>query len=468
MTWRPISLGSGSNPARYGYGGNVRYVNCYREMIGEDAKAPWNVFATDGLDAYTTFTNGGGVRAMLALTDAQLLAVAGRLVFTVDQEGTSTAIGAVESDGLVTIARNREAIPRVAFVCGGLLYYYYNGTYAQYTDIPEGMSPISVAHLNGYFSFLTASGLHYASDLDAAEISALSFASAASNPDAGVRNWTRGQDLLIGGTKSIEAWQDVGGDPYPFSRVTAIDVGVLAAGSVADVDQTSAFVAHDGTVRILQGYQAQRISTHAVERFIADEDDPTAMTAASWQSRGHTFYALSGENGTWCYDVATQSWHERESYGYSRWRVGSACQFGRKIVAGDYDLAYAYTMNPDTFREVGNHHVMTMHLPPVHAFPQQTRIPHFGFALDIVPGVGLVSSTDSLANPTVILSYSDDGGANWSTEREMSIGAAGQTMTRCKANRLGAAFSRTYKVSISAAVARCILGAAVKHTPGPD
>jgi hypothetical protein len=62
-----------------------------------------------------------------------------------------------------------------------------------------------------------------------------------------------------------------------------------------------------------QGYQPQRISTHAVEQ--AWHQLPTVADTIAWsyQDRGHAFvcWYLPHAETTWVYDVATQAWHER-------------------------------------------------------------------------------------------------------------------------------------------------------------
>jgi hypothetical protein len=296
----------------------------------------------------------------------------------------------------------------------------------------------------------------FASELDATNVLPTDFAAAASNPDGGVRCFARGQDLISFGTRSIEFWVDQANEGFPFGLVTSRSIGLLSARAVTDVDQTTAFVAHDHTVRILQGYDPVIISTHDIDRLIRAESDPNVITCFSWTSDGHVFLAVSGSDWSKCYDLTTKRWHDRESYGLNRWRVNCAARFGNTTLFGDYENGKLYRLNPDTYTEAGEHLIVTAQLPPTHGFPY--RIQHNTLYVDIVPGVGLVSATESVANPQLMMDYSDDGGENWSTQRFASIGRAGDRLRRIQFNRLGMSRGRTYRLSVSAAVARSLVG----------
>lgn len=453
MPRTPLALPLSSNPARYGHAGAARLVNMYAERVGQDAKAEWCWWACDGLASFSTLTGEGGVRSALTLSDSDLYVVAGRILHRIDSSGAAMILGGISSDGLVTMARNR--VDQIAIVCDGAYWVVSGGVLVQISD-PDLPPPTSVTHIDGYFIFLLQDGRFFASAIDDDDVDALDTATAEANPDGGVRAMTRGRDLVLIGQRSTEFWQNTGAE-FPFERTTANDIGCRAAGSVVELEQTLFMVAHDGTVRVLDGYQWRKISSHAVERFISSETDPASLSACAWQARGHSFYCLSGASGSWCYDVATGQWHERQSYGLDRWMISHTIQFGNRVVAGHYNQGSLYTMSPDAFDEAGTEMVCTVQPAPVHA--NGMRVFHRGFEVDVIPGTGLVSGTEHLADPQVMLDYSDDGGATWSTQRMRSSGRAGQRLQRVFANRLGSSRSRTYRISTSAAVARGFVGA---------
>lgn len=458
MPLTPISLGTRSNPARQGHAGAARLINCYAEDAGEDAKGGVNIHAVDGLSTFATVATDGGCRASLALDDNTLYQVIGRILYKIDSGGNAVYIGGIPTAGPVTMDRNRSMPPVIAIVSDGLVFYCQDDVLTANSD-PDLPPANSVTALDGYFVFLCDDGRRFASGVDSTDVEALDFASAESNPDPGVRIAKRGRDLVTFGTRSTEFDQNAGGETWPFSRTTAIEVGCLAAGSVATIDQTLAWVAHDGTVRILDGYQAKRISNHAVERFISSHASPRTLTACAWARDGNTFYSLSGAGGTWEYNLAADRWHERSSYGLGRWRGATAVQFGARNIIGDYASPTLYVMSPSYDDEAGTEIVMQVQTPPVHAYPYRMR--HNALHLDVVPGVGKVGAADHIAYPQVMMDYSDDGGATWSVQRMAHLGGAGDRLRRVKWHRLGVSRSRTYRLSCSASVARTLIAAAL-------
>lgn len=456
MTLTPISLGTQSNRARYGHQGTARLINCYTEKVGEEGKSPVSVHAVDGFDAFATPAVAGAVRSMLSLSDSDLYAVIGRLMYRVDSSGSATSLGGIPSDGFCSMARNRSATPQIAIVCDGLYFKVEGGALTQIFD-PDLPPPTSVCNLNGYFVFQLKDGRMFSSELDSENVLATDFTTASSKPDGGVIAWVRGQELLSGGTESIEAWADQGGETFALSRVTNVkrsedqkDIGVKSAASVAE----SYFVGSDNTVRVISGYQAQRVSSHYLERLIEAETDPSTIRGFSWGSAGHTFYAVTGSTWTYVYDSTTSLWHERKSYGRDNWRISHATQFGNAVIFGDDANGKLYRNNATTNTEAGEFLVCEVWMPPVHAEPYRLR--HNALYVDVVPGVGIASGATENADPQLMMDYSDDGGATFSTQRTASLGTEGNRLRRVRFNRLGVARTRTYRLSISASVARSI------------
>jgi hypothetical protein len=235
-----------SSPAEDAWGGQAKLVNCYAVPL-ERGKSEVVIHATDGLAPLATITGAGGIRAMAAVTEAEGLVVAGRVVERIDTSGTATLVGALPSDGHVGIAQNADG--EVALVCDGLYYSYVSGVLTQLAD-PDLPPPLSVCSLKGYFVYMLSDGRMFASDLNDFAVEGLSYAQNEQAPDGGVVAWVRGNDLLGGGKRSIEVWQinpSAEAGTFPFSPVTTIiepatqqTIGVLSADSAIEAPSPSA------------------------------------------------------------------------------------------------------------------------------------------------------------------------------------------------------------------------------------
>jgi hypothetical protein len=458
MTLIPISLATKSNPARYPQGGTSRLVNCFLEDIGEEGKTKFAIYASDGLQGFAaTVGANGGVRAALAV-GSYLYYVAGTALYRVNASGVVALVGSmnISQTAPVYMARNRRATPDVAVVCDGLMYYYRT-TFQQVTDV-DLLAPTSLAVVDGQFVIGTADNKWQVGDIDAADSwDGLSFERADASPDAVVRVAARQGEAVIFGEESVEFWQNVGGaDGAGFSRSAVADIGCLAANSAAVVEQSLAWVASDRTVRLLDGYQGRRISTHAVERDIEALADRSQITAASWVKDGHTLYSITSPAWTWVYDTVTGLWHNRESYGRENWRISTVTAFAGKLIAGDADTGNLYEMSAEFGDEAGEPLVMSATLPPVTAFP--SRITFHSVHIDAETGVGTGQGATQDVDPELVLSWSDDGGATFRHERRLKLGEQGRRNVRLSTFRLGQCRSagRVFRVTCSARVARAL------------
>lgn len=463
MTITPLEFGLQSNPGRYGPDSGGRLINAYPEEADERGKARFPLYPIEGLAAHSTLTNGGKWRGGIELNGSAYIS-AGTGIYKVDSVGgTYSAIGSFPGSAPTFMASNRKATPQIALVSDGLRYIIESDTV---TDIADSDLPAanSVEQLNGYFVWSIEDGRMFASAIDeGTTIDALDFAEAESQSDKLQLVFTRGRELMAIGTNSIEFWTDTAGTNFPFSRTdgaTIRNLGCLCRHSVRSLNDVPFFVATDGTVRRLNGYQPERVSTHAVERAIDTITNKDAITATAYQIRGKQFYILSSPSWTWGFDGLTGVWHERESYQLSRWRGEGAVTVNNVRIVGDYATGVLYSVDPDTYDEAGNHLVWKLVSPPIHAYPRRAIFDRV--FLDTIPGTGLNSTDDHVADPQVVLRWSDDSGKTWSNQRSASTGQIGEYSKRVKFEALGETKEdgRMFEVSMSAAVVRGLTGAA--------
>lgn len=427
----PRSSQPGQRPGE----GQGRLVNCFCEV--ESGAPTWR--PCPGL---SSFVGSGLSTPRGAIEVGNLLYWAGENnVVSVSDAGVVTDLGGtLDGTDLVTWARNNNVTPDVAVVTELGAYRISGGAIVAYgdADLPQ---PNSVCGLDGYLLFTIGDGRVFASDLNATAINALSFGTCQSSPDGLLRGTASGQQFYGWGTSTIEVWQNVGSSPFPLSRVAVIPVGLLARFAIAGWEPgwglQQIFVASDGTVRRLIGYDPQVISTKDVERAIQSTPNKNDLVACVYIAGGHPFWSLSSNTWTWEYNAATGLWHERQSYGYPYWRARTSIRFGNDWVLGDRLSDRVLTVSELALEDDDLPLVVTLESGPGKQFPSRVRV-NSGF-FDWTAGQGAATGDADDTDPQVSVSWSHDGGATWGNPLLRALGQRGQYDRQVRVNRCGLA-----------------------------
>jgi len=305
--------------------------------------------------------------------------------------------------------------------------------------------------------------------------SSLSFGSKDGAPDDLVSLIVDHREVYLLGEVSSEVWIDAGTSPFPLQRIpgTSTQHGIAAKYSVARLGNSFAYLSRNirGQAQIVQmnGYVPTRISTHAVENSLTNQNVSDAV-AWTYQLEGHEVYVISFPtlNLTWCYDVATQMWHKwlyTNNLGqYERARGNCCAQFQGLVLIGDYANGKIYKLDRDTYTDDGQQVRRLRRAPHLVADFQRQYFDEL--QIQFQPGVGL--STGQGDNPQAMLKWSDDGGSTWSNEHWVTIGAIGRYANRAIWRRLGWARDRVFEVSISDPVKAVIVSANLKAYAGEN
>lgn len=452
-----------------------RCINLYPEASGPDGKGVAALIGTPGLSLWATLA-GGGIRGLLRFNDATLIAVAGPNVYKLTAAGAATLLGAISAGTApVSMASNGTV---VMLVTGGAAGYFINpvaGTLTAVSD-PDFTGGGRVAFLDGYFVWsVPGSGKFQISGLYDTTISGLDFATTEGSPDGLVSLIVDHRELWLLGETTTEVYFNSGAASFPLERVQGAfqEFGCAAASSVAKLDGGVFWLARDesghGVVVRSQGYQAARISTHAIETALADYPRIDDAQAWCYQQEGHSFYVLSfpAADRTWCYDAATGLWHERAwrdpADGTLR-RHRGACHvaFAGRNLVGDHSTGAIYALDLDVYDDAGTP------LPRIRECPHiaSAGVLQFFHALELVmdTGVGLVTGQGS--DPVAVLQWSDDGGAKWSNEHPASFGKLGERTARVRWRRLGRSRDRIFRIVITDPVPVAITGATLDAVAG--
>lgn len=404
--------------------GGSRLVNAFAELSEGDKAELYAVMAIPGLTLFSDLNSlpvRGGHRM-----GTVLYAVVGTGLYSIDSSGAEILLGTIPGDNPVRMVDNGTEL---AIHGGGIIGYVYSGGSL---TTPVGLPSVSdVAFIDGYFVWTIASSDQFiiSGINDGLTYDPLDVATVEGSPDnlTGIVNDHR-ELLLFGGltssTPTTEIWVDTGNADFPFERQgnAFIERGCIDRDSIVKLDNGTMFVGEDRIVYKLNGYTPERVSTHAVEKDLANA---TWFRAFTYTQEGHKFYVLNMDVGTWAFDVATSAWAERQSFDLDYYRCGCAVTAYGKTLFGDNQTGKFYEPDLDVNDENGIAMPVTIDLPPIGsgAVNQQTL---YSFKLFMETGVGDLTTTD----PQIILQYSANGGRSWSNEMWRSMGAQGEYNTR--------------------------------------
>lgn len=444
-----------SAPGRYPGEGAGRLTNCYAEALGKEATSPAVWRRVSGLknEALAGFI---GYRGFLEV-NGLVFAVVGQRMVTIASDGTVTDVGVVAGTKKVFMARNNKTPdPDKVLVTENGAFVFTSASIIAYpdADLPQ---PVSVSFQDGYFFFPIADGRIFGSDLNDTAVNALNVATAESKPDGLVHAIAfNGQEIFFG-AYSAEFWVDTANPPpaFPYSRSATLSRGLVASTAIAGHENgfggtALIWVADDNTVVRLNGYAAEKISPPDLDHLIEQVMDKTTLEAMVYVSGGHPKWVLSSNTWTWEFDLGTQKWNERYSFGLSRWRATqSVWAFGKWLV-GDTQSGEVFSVDASIYKEGVNALRYRLESGPVQNFPERTRVARVDF--DFATGVGNAAGTTvPETDPVVDISWSDDGGSTWTDPIQRPLGKQGKYFSRITVYNCGlsGARGRRWRLDVS-------------------
>lgn len=356
--------------------------------------------------------------------------------------------------------------------------YALNWTVLPANDGPfEGGGTVDVT--DNYFVYNKPnSQLWASSDLLSPITDPLSFASKDGSPDDLVSIIVDRREVYLLGEMSSEVWINSGAVPFPFTRIpgTSTQQGIAAQYSMSRMGNSFAYVSKnnrgEAMVVRMNGYFPERISTHAVETTLVNQNVSDAR-AWTYQLEGHEVYVVTfpsiGTNGlTWAYDNTTGLWHKwlyRNNMNEFERHRGNCCAFfNQQVLVGDYENGKIYQLSRNFYTDDGQPIRRIRRAP--HITTDLQRQYFHELQIQFQPGVGL--STGQGEDPQAMLRWSNDGGSTWSNEYWTTIGKQGKYQNRAIWRRLGWSRDKVFEVSISDPVKAVIVSANLKAEAGEN
>jgi hypothetical protein len=222
----------------------------------------------------------------------------------------------------------------------------------------------------------------------------------------------------------------------------------------------------------MNGYFPERISTHAVETTLVNQNVSDAI-AWTYQLEGHEVYVVTfpsiGTNGlTWAYDQTTALWHKwlyrNNQNEFERHRGNCCAFFNQQVLVGDYENGKIYQVSRNFYTDDGQPIRRIRRAP--HITSDLQRQYFHELQIQFQPGVGL--STGQGEDPQAMLRWSNDGGSTWCNEYWTTIGKQGKYLNRAIWRRLGFSRDKVFEVSISDPVKAVIISANLKAEAGEN
>jgi hypothetical protein len=433
-----------------------RMVNAYLEAAPPAAKTAAAVLCCFGIKDYLRIGSGplrGGLKV-----NRTIYIVSGTQLFSI-ANGIVKSLGTVGGDGPVFMDSDGS---QVLITANGPSYLWDGANVAPMAD-PDFPGAQWTTFLDGYAIVGPGDGRVFVNHtpFDFSAWDPLDFASAEAAPDDVVVGIVDHRELFLFGRDTAEVWYDSGATDFPLTRTASgfMEIGCTSKYGPQKIDNSIFFPASDGTIRRVNGYTPVRVSTTAIEQAIAKYSSQECVGNV-WIESGHSMYGLTFAEGTFVYDISTQLWHERQSYGLSNWRAAFVLRGENVTLVGDRTSNRLGILDAETFKEWDTTLVSSVTSPPVPHPEDQETLQHAYLELVFEQGVGIPSGQG--ADPTVMVQASDDDGRTWGNELWRSLGKGGDFRRSARINRLGQTTrdqGRVYRYQISDPVRRTLIQA---------
>ncbi|HZP68377.1 MAG TPA: hypothetical protein VFB29_00420 [Pseudolabrys sp.] len=444
VTWPVISA-----PGRRPHESGGRLINAYAEPLAQGAPSKYGWRRSPGLRQFASTANTGN-RGQL-LVGSNLFAAWSGTVKRYNSAGVETAVGAFPgTKGVFWAANNKSPTADIVVVDpDNGAKVVTTGSVSDYPD-PDLPQPNSVTFGDGFFFFTTGDGRCFASALNDTAIDALDEVGAQAKRDGLVRG-VFFNDLYLCGQNSIEVYHDTAeATGFPFSRAYVIQKGILSPYGITGFEDGFGkgiiFLGDDASHYAINGFTPTKISTPDVDRavrdFIEAGGDPNTIEMFSYVAEGRSCFATRCSAFTWVYDLDSLMWHERKSInpadGTYRdyWRATHSTMAFGKWICGDVESGKLAEITKAVANELGSPLVFHMESAPATGFPSEVAVPQATF--NIARGVGVATGTPNQVDPQCEISWSDDGGYNFSTPLFRRLGKQSEVLRRpVRVNKTG-------------------------------
>lgn len=369
----------------------------------------------------------------------ELYRVIGSSLVKIKGNGDLETIGSVGND-LKDVTFD-YSFDRLAIASAGGLYYYNGSTLTQVTDTDLG-SVLDVVWVDGYFmttdgEFLVVTDLN-----DPTSVNPLKYGSSEIDPDPVVALKKIRNEVYAVNRNTIEIFNNIGGDFFPFQRKTGAQIqkGCVGTHACCIFNDVLAFIGggrnEQNSIYIAANSTAQKISTREIDDVLAsyDEGELSKVKIEERNVKNQRMLYVHLPNETFVYDIESSqafqrpvwSKHVTDTNGYRAKHFVYA--YGKWQVADPTSGKYGYFDDsvPTHWGQTINWEIST----------QMVYNESNGAIFNELELVALTGNTLLGDDPQISTSYSLDG-KFWSQEKFIKSGKVGESLKRLVWRRQG-------------------------------
>ena len=358
--------------------------------------------------------------------------VIGDTLYSMASDFALTSRGTITGTGRVSMADNGTQMLILDPGGNGFVYNHTTTTLTQITDpdFTANGNPQIVVYIDGFFCLTTDSKKFIVSALnDGLNYNALDFGTAESDPDEIVAPVVFKNQLFIGGSQTIEAFQNIGGADFPFQRTGLfLSKGIASPFSIQSMLDTFVFVGsgqnESPAIWALNGNSVVKISTTAIDKELNKLTEAQIADIYSWAyaQKGAYFVGFALPGTTFVYDTISKRWHERKSLiegSLGAYRVTSLVRAYNQIWAGDLVDGRIGRLDQEVYKEYESVIQRTIVTQPFQQNMDAFLVPEMEMTLE--SGVGNTDTVD----PQIGMARSKNG-KTWADTRYRKLGKIGE------------------------------------------
>ena len=375
--------------------------------------------------------NPGGIER-----DGVCYRVMGTKLCSIAADGAVTVLGDVggTDDNLVTMTYSFDLLA----IASGQKLFYWNGTTVDQVTDPDLGPVLDVVWVDGYFMTTDGEFLVVTELLDPFAVNPLKYGSSEIDPDPVVALVKLRNEIYALNRHTIEVFDNVGGNLFPFQRVEGAQIqkGVIGTQACCVFVETLAFLGsgRNESPGIFMGVNAQanKISTKEIDEVLTDYTEVQLSTVKleARNDRNHQHLYVHLPDQTIVFDFTAS-----QATGSVVWFVLSSSTVGlARYKARDIVWCYnKWLIGDPTSSTIGYfENNIGSHYDEKVSWEFSTNIVYNEGRGAIFHELELVALTGRVAfgtNPVITTSYSVDG-ENWSQSRSIKVGTQGNRNKR--------------------------------------